>query len=62
MRSADGTIVAGSQRELVVFAPRRVAVGYNVLPETRWTTPEQVNDLSDVIVGERPAATSTWSR
>jgi hypothetical protein len=52
LRSADGTIVAGSQRDLVAFAPRRVAVGYNVLPETRWTTPEQVNDLSDVIVGE----------
>lgn len=52
LRSADGTIVAGSQRELVAFAPRRVAVGYNVLPATRWTTPEQVNDLSDVIVGE----------
>ncbi len=52
VRGADGTIAEGSQRDLVVFAPRRVAVGYTVLPETRWTTPELVNDLSDVIVGE----------
>jgi hypothetical protein len=51
LRGADGTIVPESRRELVAFTPRRVAVGYTVLPETRWTTPEQVHDLSDVILG-----------
>jgi hypothetical protein len=52
LRSPDGTIVPQSQRDLVVFAPRRVAVGYTVVPETRWTTPDQVTDLSDVVLGE----------
>jgi hypothetical protein len=52
LRSADGTIVPESRRDLIVFTPRRVAVGYTVVPETRWTTPEQADDLSDVIVGE----------
>ncbi|MFL5802264.1 MAG: hypothetical protein ACJ8CR_11055 [Roseiflexaceae bacterium] len=51
VRGADGTIVDASRRELVVFASRRVAVGYTVVPEARWTTPDQVHDPSDVILG-----------
>lgn len=52
LRGADGAIVPDSERALEVFAPRRSGVGYMVLPETRWTTPEQVHDTSDVIVGQ----------
>ena len=52
LRGPDGVIVPDSARTLVVFAPRRSAVGYMVVPETRWTTPDQVTDLSDVIVGK----------
>jgi hypothetical protein len=52
LRSPDGTVVPQSQRDLVIFAPRRVAVGYTVVPETRWTTPDQVTDLSDAILGQ----------
>jgi hypothetical protein len=52
LRSPNGTIAPQSRRDLVVFAPRRVAVGYTVVPETRWTTPDQVTDLNDVILGE----------
>ena len=51
VRGDDGTILPASRRDLVVFASRRVAVGYTVVPEARWTTPEQVHDLSDVILG-----------
>ena len=51
LRGRDGAIVPGSARALVVFGPRRAAIGYMVAPETRWTTPDQVDDLSDVIVG-----------
>lgn len=51
-RQEDGTIIPESRRELVVFAPRRTAVGYEVVPEARWTFPEEVNDLSDAILGE----------
>jgi hypothetical protein len=52
VRSPDGAIAQQSRRDLVVFAPRRVAVGYTVVPETRWTTPDQVTDLSDAILGQ----------
>lgn len=51
-RLADGTVVPESVRRLVVFAPRRTAVGYKVIPESRWTFPEDLNDLSDIILGE----------
>jgi hypothetical protein len=51
-RLEDGTILQESKRDLVVFAPRRTAVGYEVIPEARWTFPEELNDLSDAILGE----------
>jgi len=51
LRGRDGAIVPDSTRALVVFGRRRAAIGYMVVPETRWTTPDQVDDLSDVIVG-----------
>jgi hypothetical protein len=51
-RQANGEIVPGSERTLHVFEPRRTAVGYEVIPERRWTFPEQVDDLSDAILGE----------
>jgi hypothetical protein len=51
-RAPGGNIVEGSQRKLEVFAPRRTAVGYEVVPEARWTFPEELNDLADAILGE----------
>jgi len=51
LRQPDGTVLGGSERNLVVFDARRTAIGYTVLPATRWTTPEQVDDMNDVIVG-----------
>jgi hypothetical protein len=36
----SGTVVPSSERELVVFAPRRRGVSYQVIPEARWTAPE----------------------
>jgi hypothetical protein len=50
LRGPEGAVVPESRRDLVVFAARRVAVGYTVVPETRWTTPDHVDDLSDVIL------------
>jgi hypothetical protein len=52
LRGPDGAIVPGSARDLVVFAARRSAIGYMVVPETRWTTPDQLDDPSAVIVGK----------
>ena len=51
-RAEDGTIVPASERRLVVFAPRRTAIGYEVVPEQRWTFPEESNDLEGAILGE----------
>ncbi|MCP4420766.1 MAG: hypothetical protein GY805_29505, partial [Chloroflexi bacterium] len=50
-RASDGTIVPNSERHLVVFSPRRTAVGYEVVPEQRWTFPEESNDLEGAILG-----------
>lgn len=50
-RAADGTVVPESERRLVVFSPRRTAVGYEVIPERRWTFPEESNDLEGAILG-----------
>ena len=51
LRSPEGTIVPGSERDLVVFAARRTGVGYSVVPESRWTTPLTSSAPSDVIFG-----------
>ena len=50
-RKTDGTVIPESIRDLTVFSPRRTAVGYEVIPEARWTFPEELNDLSGVILG-----------
>jgi hypothetical protein len=51
LRAEDGTIVPDSERALQVFAPRRVGVGYTVVPQTRWTTPDESPAPTDVIFG-----------
>ena len=52
LRAPDGSLVPGSTRSLTVFAPRRSAVGYMVVPETRWTTPDQIEDPAAIILGK----------
>ena len=51
-KAPDGSIVPKSERRLVVFSPRRTAIGYEVIPEQRWTFPEEANDLEGAILGE----------
>jgi hypothetical protein len=51
LRTEDGSISPGSERGLTVFAPRRTGVGYTVVPETRWTTPDESPAPTDVIFG-----------
>ena len=52
LRQPAGEIASGSERALRVFEPRRLAVGYEVIPEERWTLPEQVNAVTDVILAK----------
>jgi hypothetical protein len=47
----DGTAQPGTERRLVVFDARRMATGYRVIPEARWTMPEDVTDPADAILG-----------
>jgi hypothetical protein len=45
----DGADVPTSERELVIFAPRRRGVAYQVIPEERWTAPEVSLTSTDTI-------------
>ena len=44
-----GQTVPDSQKRLVAFAPRRHGIGFEVVPQERWTMPEQADDPADVI-------------
>lgn len=49
VRADDGSIVPGSRKKLVVFAPRRQGLGYQIVPQEEWTRPERTDDPADVI-------------
>ncbi len=49
VRDAGGEIVADSEKRLVAVAPRRHGVGYEVVPQEKWTVPEQASDPTDVV-------------
>jgi hypothetical protein len=49
VRDAAGRVVADSEKRLVAFAPRRHGIGYEVIPQERWTVPEQAGDPADVV-------------
>ncbi|MCC7368666.1 MAG: hypothetical protein IT306_09595 [Chloroflexi bacterium] len=49
LREPGGTIVEDSEKRLVVFAPRRTGVGFEVIPQERWTYPEQAQEPSEVL-------------
>jgi len=55
-RGADGTLVPGSERRVVSFAPRRQAIGYRILPESRWTQSEATYNPGEALyVGDETA-------
>jgi hypothetical protein len=49
LRNDDGKIVADSVKKLVVFRSDRVGVGYTVIPEDKWTTPEQTYSPGEIL-------------
>jgi hypothetical protein len=49
VRDADGQVVADSEKRLVVVTPRREGVGYEIVPQEKWTYPEQANDPAEVV-------------
>jgi len=44
-----GKAVVGSQRDLLVFGPRRQGIGYKVIPPSRWTDPMHSSAESQTI-------------
>lgn len=53
VRGSDGQVMPGSQRSLVAFTHRREAVGFTVVPQTRWTVPERADEPSSTIYARR---------
>ena len=53
LRLPDGKILPESRRRLVVFAARREGIGYMVVPQARWTTPER-SDVPGEALYTRP--------
>jgi hypothetical protein len=49
LRDDAGQIVPDSAKQLVVVAPRRQGVGFDVVPQERWTYPQQASDPSDIV-------------
>ena len=49
LRNDNGKIVADSVKKLVVFSSDRVGVGYTVIPEDKWTTPEQTYNPGEML-------------
>lgn len=49
VRAPDGQLVEGSERSLVAFSHRREAVGFTIVPQTRWTVPERADEPASTI-------------
>jgi hypothetical protein len=49
LRDAGGALVPGSEKRLVAIAPRRQGVGYEVVPQEKWTMPERADDPANAL-------------
>ncbi len=56
MRADDGSIVPGSRRKLVVFEARRRGLGYQIVPQEKWTRPVCTDEPEDVIYAREGTA------
>lgn len=49
LRGADGKIIAGSERKIVAFGPRRDGIAYKVIAASKWTLPDASTGPNDTI-------------
>lgn len=49
LKSADGQIMPESERQLVLFTEQRQGVSYTLIPQDKWTIPEQSHDPSQTL-------------
>lgn len=45
----DGKLVEGTEKKLKVFEERRTGIGYQIIPESKWTRPVQSDDASQIL-------------
>jgi hypothetical protein len=48
-RDSSGTVIPDSEKRVVAITPRREGIGYQILPQEKWTTPDQADDPSNAI-------------
>lgn len=48
-RNPNGEIIEGSQKSLVVFEEGELAIGFDIIPEQRWTRPERSSESASPI-------------
>ena len=56
LRGPDDQVVPGSRRSVVAFRSRQQALSYTVIPENKWTQPEQSNSPEDDLYMAVPGA------
>lgn len=49
VKDKEGKIIPGTVKNLIAFSHRREGIGYNIIPESKWTYPETANDSSEII-------------
>lgn len=58
----EGNVVPDSEKNLVAFASRRTGVGFEIIPESKWTRPVVSDDRSQVLYleGRRTFYIKPW--
>jgi hypothetical protein len=58
----DGKVVKDSEKNLVLFESRRTGVGFEIIPESKWTKPVLSDDKSQVLYleGKRTFYLKPW--
>jgi hypothetical protein len=49
LKGADGQILPESQRTLIMFTEQRQGISYTLVPQDKWTIPEQSHDPSQTL-------------
>src|SRR5689334_22724700 len=49
LRGSDGKVVAGSERTIIAFGPRREGIAYKVIAASKYTVPDASTDPNDTI-------------
>ncbi|NLA57376.1 MAG: hypothetical protein GX855_00495 [Firmicutes bacterium] len=48
----QGNVIEGTEKKLKVFDKRRTGIGYQIIPESKWTRPVQSDDATQILYME----------